>query len=640
MNFNELEVEKLKSELKSKNVSGYVDKFIQNNMQGEEVQLPLLCQLSKCIIDIPVRHQELILFKCLFDLNNWVEYSLKYKKDYNMQTCPGCNKNIIPTDFGVDFKLYHALEAFKLFKMQYGRMNPNKYIEQNELFYQASYSNPVYKMKVKDNKKALDVEKVIIPGTYPIFGIQKRHLIQKSDPTLQEKKINDEIAFTIEKLSQYLNQKLYFLSKERKILIEKLQQLILPKKNELKNLFKNSIKLISLGKKSLKNDFIFALKTIQGLDNRIKSLLIVYYVYYDVWQEYNIVYNQNPIDILEHQLCIKEFGEGKNHQLYIIGGIYITDRFRQSSQFIRIQFPSNPYEKKEAQVEILPSLPIEGYNFMGTVYKGKIYVFYGQIRKVINDVIVNELLNTTYAYRSNKWKKLDIQLENRFDGSFFISQDPIFDKLVIFYGGISHYPNGIHNKSCKQQNRIQIFSCKEENLLGNQQKYFEPEFSKKPEEQYQQKVLCSPLFSCSYYGRNQLILSGENLKNPSYTDSKFVKREVYTLDWQNGRFKLNEIFSLEPLQQILTIVKASGQQGSFQPVDDYEGCVAYGNYYTIFHVQSENQSQQKIQTITQLLKIDLTNTHFRIYQYQDNDQSVQKSKKLLEKFENRENIIL
>ncbi|CAK86048.1 unnamed protein product (macronuclear) [Paramecium tetraurelia] len=624
--------------LKSKNISDFVDIFIQKNMQGEEVQLPILCQLSKCIIDIPVRHSNFALIKCIFDLNIWLEYCQKYKRGEMMMVCPGCKKQIISTDYGVDYKLYHALEAFKLFKIQYRRMNPNKYIEQNELFYQASYSNPVYKVKVKNNKKALDFEKVIIPGTYPIFGIQKRHLLQITNQTIQKKKIHDEIAQTIEKLSQYFNRKLYFLSKERSI--TKLQQLIYPKKNEVRNLFKNSIKLISLGKKSLKNDFIFALKTIQGLANRIKSLLIVYYVYYDVWQEYNLEYNSNPIDILEQQLCIKEFGEGKDHQLYIIGGIYTTDRFKQSSQFLRIQFPSNPYEKKEAQLEILPNLPIEGYNFMGTQYKGKIYVFYGQTRKVINDVIINELLNTTYAFRSNKWEKLDILLENRFDGSFFISQDPIFDKLVIFYGGISHYPDGIPNQLCTQQNRIQIFSCKEENLLGNQQKYFEPEFSKKPEDQYQQKVLCSPLFSCSYYGRNQLILSGENLKKPLNADSKFGKREIYTLDWENGRFKLNEIFSLEPLQQLLTIVKASRQQGSFQPVEDFEGCIAYGNYYTIFHTQSENKSQQKIQSITQLLKIDLTNSQFRIYQYQDNDQSVQKSKKLIEKFEIRENIIL
>lgn len=58
-------------------------------------------------------------------------------------------------------------------------------------------------------------------------------------------------------------------------------------------------------------------------------------------------------------------------------------------------------------------------------------------------------MNTTYAYRRNKWEKLDIKLENRFDGSFFISQDPIFDKLVIFYGGLSQDPDGLVNYACK-----------------------------------------------------------------------------------------------------------------------------------------------------------------------------------------------
>lgn len=94
---------------------------------------------------------------------------------------------------------------------------------------------------------------------------------------------------------------------------------------------------------------------------------------------------------------------------------------------------------------------------MGTVYNGymlllqsrKVYVFYGQKRKVTNGVTINELLNTTYAYRNNKWDKLDVLLEYRFDGSFFVAQDPIFDKLVIFFGGISHYPDGIPNQRCR-----------------------------------------------------------------------------------------------------------------------------------------------------------------------------------------------
>ncbi|CAD8066903.1 unnamed protein product [Paramecium primaurelia] len=625
-------------ELKSKNISDDVDLFIQTKMQGEEVQLPILCSFSKSIIDIPVRHSNFALLKCIFDLNFWLEYCNKYDKTQNIVVCPGCNKKIITTEFGVDYKLYHALEAFKLFKQQYKKMNPNKYIESNELFYKASYSNPVYKFKVKDDKKDLNFQKVTIPGTSAILGIQKRHLLINKEQIPQKKKINDDIAQTIEKLSQYLNRKLYIISKERQIFIRNLQKLIELKKQDIRHIFNKSMRLISFGNKSLKNDFIFALKQISGVANRLKSLLIVYYVYYDVWHEYNLEYNQNPIDILEQQLCIKEFSEGKDHQLYIIGGVYTTDRYKQSSQFIRIQIPSDPYEKKQALIEILPNLPLEGYNFMGTGYNGKIYVFYGQKRKVVDGETIYELLNNPYVYKQNRWEKLDILLENRFDGSFFVYQDPIFDKLVIFYGGISHHPNGMPNHLCRQQNKIQIFSCKEENLFGNQQKYFEPEFSKKSEEQYQQKVLCTPLFSCPYYGRNQLILSGEFLKKPLTEDYKMGKREIYTLDWENGIFRLNELFSLEPPQQILTIVNSGGK--TFQPVQDFEGCVAYGNFYTIFHTQNENKSEQNLKTITKLLKIDLTNSQFRVYQYEDQDQSIQKSKELIEKFENRKNIIL
>ncbi|CAD8087685.1 unnamed protein product [Paramecium sonneborni] len=628
-------------EIKSHNISNEVDKFIQISMQGEEVQLPILCQLSKNLIDIPVRHSSIKMLKCIFDLKSLLEYC-KVTNNYNqLFICPVCYNKTYLQNFGVDTNLYHTLEAFKLFKIQYRRKYANKYIDESLLFYSSQETYSFYQCKVKDGKKETQYEKVIIPGTSAILGISKRHQFNDDQQKPQNKKISENIAFTIQKLSHYLSRKIYKISKERKISMSQLYQLIEPKKSQISLLFRNSMKLISLGKKSLKSDFIFALKKIYHDNNKNKfiSLLIVYYVFYDVWHEYKLEIQNNPMNILGQQLYIKEFECGSEHYLYIIGG-RDSEQFTQSSQFLRIRIPSNPFQQKEAKVEILPNLPVEGYNFMGTTYQGKVYVFYGQKQFIDEEkCIQNQLLNTAYAYKNNKWVEIKLQLENRFDGSFFVCQDQIFDKLVIFFGGQTCDPKGRINSVVQEQVKIQIFSCKEEILLGNKLKFFNLKFSNNPEESYQQKVLCSPLFSCPYYGRNQLILSGEYLKKPFQGEIKKGKREIFNLDWENGTLKLNEIFSFEPPEYFLTKVREYGKKESaFQPVDDLEGCVAYGYFYAIFHSLSEKNTESYSRSITQLLRIDLTNTQFRVHQYQDNNKSVEKSKKLTERFENRENL--
>lgn len=103
-------------------------------------------------------------------------------------------------------------------------------------------------------------------------------------------------------------------------------------------------------------------------------------------------------------------------------------------------------------------------------------------------------------------------------------------------------------------------------------------FSTKQEHEYQKAVLCTPVFSCPYYGYNQLILSGQYLKHRNVE-----QREIYTFDWANGELKINELFSLEPPEQILTAYTRTikNEPEIFTPVQDTEGAISYGCFYCI-----------------------------------------------------------
>lgn len=75
-----------------------------------------------------------------------------------------------------------------------------------------------------------------------------------------------------------------------------------------------------------------------------------------------------------------------------------------------------------------------------------------------------------------------------------------------------------------------------------------------------------------------MLISGYYLK-----ENLNGKRQIYTLDWEAGDVKLNEIFSLEPPEQILTPYTNKVLTGleTFTPVQDCEGCIINGNFYTI-----------------------------------------------------------
>lgn len=66
------------------------------------------------------------------------------------------------------------------------------------------------------------------------------------------------------------------------------------------------------------------------------------------------------------------------------------------------------------------------------------------------------------------------------------------------------------------------------------------------------------------------------------------QRQVYTFDWGNATLKMNDLFSLDPPEHVLTPYKRKTIGNDiFSPVQDSEGALAYGNFFIIQHYEAE-----------------------------------------------------
>ncbi|CAK86346.1 unnamed protein product (macronuclear) [Paramecium tetraurelia] len=630
--------------LKSFNVSLPFQRLLQEKIGSEEVVLTTKCQFSKLPINIPVRHSPISYVHCIFDLNSWLEHfkNMQNKVEPTGFACPGCRKYTNFKDYGVDYTFYHVLEQLKQFKIK----NPFLQLNESQLIYQQSKNIYIVETKVANKLTSSFNHKIKVvpqrhqlPGSTPILGVSRRMKEINNGPQNEEqRRILDEISQTIVKLQQLLFSMLYKLyKKNQNFTFKVLQDRVSAKKQQFKQALNQSLKLISLGKKSLNEDYVFALKKIYS-NNQIYSILIVYLIQYGIWYEYPLTFKGQPYVQLEQALYIKGEGNQTQNIIYVIGG-QKAERFSQSNQCLQIAFPKNPFQNVDEGVQItqLPDFPLEGYNFMGTSYKGNLYVFYGQKQLRNNDNQIRaQLLNSQYVLKdvayNRRWEQMKNNLVERFDGSFFTITHQQFDKLIIFFGGVTKDPDGLTNYRCQQQHSGQIFVCKEEKFLGNVKQDFQIQFA--GDEVYHKSVLGSPVFSCPYYGNNQLILSGECLKHKNTE-----QREIYTFDWANAVVKQNDLFSLEPPELILTPYRRrTVQYEIFSPVQDPQGGISYGFFYVIHQYeveQSYNDKQPKI--LTQLLKINLTNGLFFTIPYQDSQTSRQLALQNLEKLADRPN---
>ncbi|CAD8098080.1 unnamed protein product [Paramecium sonneborni] len=628
--------------LKQTNVSVSFQKLLQEKIGGEEIILTTKCQFSKLPVTIPIRHSPINYVHCIFDLEAWMEHfkNMQNKVEPSGFACPGCRRYTNFKDYGVDYNFYHVLEELRLFKLR----NPTLQLNESQLIYQPSKNIYYVETKVPkvntSGKIKVVPQKYPLPGCVPVFGISRRQRqMNNSNQNDEQKRILDEISQTIVKLQQLLFSRLYKQYKRNQsIPFKVLQDKIVAQKQKFSQALNQSLKLISLGKKSLNNDYVFALKKIYS-NNSVYSILIVYLVHYGIWYEYQLNFKGQPYVQLEQALYIKGDSDSDKNIIYIIGG-QKQERFSQSNQCLQISFPKNPFQQleEEAQITSLPDFPFEGYNFMGSSYKGNLFVFYGQKQlKNQDNQIKSQLLNCQYVLRTNnnynrKWEQLRNNLVERFDGSFFTISHQQFDKLIVFFGGVTKDPDGLPSHRCSQQNLGQIFVCKDEKFLGATKQDFQISYA--GEEPYYRSVLGSPVFSCPYYGTNQLILSGECLK---YKNTE--QREIYTFDWGNAVVKLNDLFSLEPPEQIFTPYRRRTVAFEiFSPVQDPQGAIAYGCFYVVHQYEVEqtlNDKQPKI--MTQLLKINLTNGLFFTIPYQDSQTSRQQAIQNLQRIDDRPN---
>ncbi|CAD8125844.1 unnamed protein product [Paramecium sonneborni] len=618
--------------LKSQNTSGSFQRLLQDKIGSQEVTLTTICQFSKLPVTIPVRHTPINYIHCVFDLEFWLEYysQMHNKVDPTGFSCPGCRKYANFKEFGLDYTLYHVLQELELFK----KNHPNIRLNTSQLIYKPN--NNTYYVEER-----ITMKRHQILGSNAVLGITKKlQGLNQEQIQPQVALIAEEISQTLVKLQSLIYSRIYKkVQSSNKTDVKKtfqdLQTKVALKNTDLKQALFKSMKLISLGRQSLQKDYVFALKRITT-NNQVQSILIVYLVQYGIWYEFPLKFKGQPYVQLEQALYIKGEGSLTHNHLYIIGGRK-SEKFQQSDQVLQVSFPKSIFQiEQEAKITELPKLPKEGYNFMGTCYRQQLYVFYGQKQITTFDNSQRfEILNAQYVFRNNRWEQMRLKLVERFDGSFFTINHSAFDKLIVFFGGVSREPDGFPNHRGPQQHQGQIFICKDEKFLGNTQQEFKIQFL--DEDPYHRNVLASPIFSCPYYGTNQLLLSGESMK---FRNTE--QRQIYTFDWGNATVKLNDIFSLDPPEQILTPYKRRTQtQDIFSPVQDSEGSVAYGNFFIIHQYEIDSGYYDKNpKIVTQLLKINLTNGLFVVIPYLDSKISKEIADQKLEKLEDKKNQVI
>ncbi|KAM3129453.1 hypothetical protein pb186bvf_018445 [Paramecium bursaria] len=600
--------------LHATNTSLHVFNFVQQKIGGEVI-MDIACQFTKENLKIPVRHTNIANIRCIYELENWLEYYSTKEDKVQGFNCPGCKGFTKFLDFGVDYSLLNVLATIKQFKLE-GQIAQKKI----GLTIGNQYKYHAYAAPFKDKKK------LNIPGTSSMMGINRNnqkcmiYTIQKEQIQLSptQQVIQDDSSYTIMKMQQYLLQKKYKSGKKQ---IQQLSQIA----KQVSDDYLQNTWLNRLGQKSLKNDIVFAFKKIlRGKD--YASLLVVYFVHFAIWVDYELLDSQNQNYVQKENAFYLKETNNQFHQIYIVGGK--TGPYEQNKQFSRIDVPLDPFVvQKKLKVINLVEIPREGYNFMGGIHNGKIYIFYGQRRYVnAQNCIQDELLNSSWRYSNGKWEDIKKKLLPRYDGSSFIVEQTAFGKIMIFYGGLTRQPDGLAQPNCQQQTKAQIFLFDEEKFLGNQSEEF-PGFEVTfiGAEANQFRSLCTPILSVPYYNGVQLLLSGEFLKH-----QLTGKRQIFDFNYSKGQVKLNVIFSFEPPEYALTPYQNRTSAGVeiFTPIHDSCGAILFGQYYSILQV--EDPSNRNRGTTTSLIKINLTNGQVKLVEYEDSKSTQDRAKQYLQ----------
>ncbi|CAD8045819.1 unnamed protein product [Paramecium sonneborni] len=605
-----------------KNVAYYVEFFVTQKL-GQEAELNLQCTFSRIPVKTPIRHQNVANIKCIFELEQWLEFFETKLNDQNNFSCPGCKQYVYFADFGLDFTLYNILA-----QKQKLEQSGQKFLN-DKIIYKLINGKANYFAILKQDKQT----RVKIPGAYPIVRVSvQNNNFNTKNLNPRQKEIYEQLNYTISKIQELITQKIY-QGKQNGQQINAIKQLYQAKNNQLKDTFRESQNLIELGVKSLETQFVFGLKKLQKDGKNAGSVLIVYYPHLGIWADYELKTTPEKHFQFEYQLYAKEQSLEKENVIYVIGGR--VSNLVPTNVFVRIRFPKDPFSKdNNATVEYLPNLPNEGYNYLGGCYNNNVYIFCGQKRTTDKQsgIIVDTIFDVGYVFKNGQWNKINQKVERRYDGSCTIIKHQKYNKCLLLYGGIEQLLDGRMGYNVQQQQHLtQVFSFQQEKFLGNG---FMLQFSNKNEDRYQKNMLSSPVFSVPYGAHSELLISGEFLKK-NWKES----REVYVFDWADGTIKKNQL-QKQPLEQfVLSHIKRNFNYGGpefLQPIQDVEGAFLFGNYCTIHQEEIQIDQRNSIQNFT-LFEYKVANGEVSTRSYMQRDNSIQLAVETLSKLADSEN---
>ncbi|CAK83289.1 unnamed protein product (macronuclear) [Paramecium tetraurelia] len=617
-------VAEYKEWLYQKNVAYQIEQFLCQKL-GQEAELNLQCTFSRMPVTIPIRHQNVASIKCIFDLEQWLEFFESKLNNQNNFSCPGCKQYVYFSDFGIDFTLYHILAEKK--KLEQGGQK----LIGDRIIYRFNNGNKAYYAISKVDKQT----KIKIPGSGPVIRLTVQNTnINNQNLSQRQQDIQEQINYTISQVKDCISSKFY-QGKQKGKQINQMKQALKGKIDQLKSTFKQSLNLIELGVQSLETQFVFGFKKLQNDGKNAGSVLIVYYPHLGIWADYEIKTTPEKHFQFEYQLYVKEQSLEQENIIYVIGGR--VQNLVPTDLFVRIRFPKDPFaQNQQASIEYLPKLPNAGFNYLGGCYNNNVYIFCGQKRTPDqSQVIIDTIFDAGYVFKNNQWSKLNQKVERRYDGSCTIINHQKYDKCLLLYGGAEQLPDGRIGYNIKEQQHIvQVFQFKQEKFLGNG---FKLQFSDKNEDQYQKYMLSSPIFSVPFGTHSELLISGDFLKK-NWKEN----REVFIFDWQDGTIKKNQLQSQALDYQLLSHIKRNhNYQGAefLQPVQDVEGAFMFGNYYTIHQDETQKDQKTKIQNF-QLFEYKVANGQVSTRPFVQKDISIQIAVDALQKLPNQENKIL
>ncbi|KAM3129454.1 hypothetical protein pb186bvf_018446 [Paramecium bursaria] len=232
---------------------------------------------------------------------------------------------------------------------------------------------------------------------------------------------------------------------------------------------KDVLQLKQLTKSTIGSIFTFTL-----IKKNQNTYLIVYYIEDQVWKEYELKLDEQPLDIYDLALYLEDVPPKKDAEtvqiqkeqfnyIYSIGGR--QSELCPSTRFIRIKFPANPYTNIQAIVENLPPLPKPTERLLGGIYQNKIFIFNGSTRTNVDGRIREDFTQLAH-YFDSQWKQLEGNLCLRYCGSIY-NYESKYGYIGALIGGIQRVPDGRAIKYCEFQEQVEFFNYETQKLLGS-----------------------------------------------------------------------------------------------------------------------------------------------------------------------------